>query len=173
MPVIKNAPDKELMDLYNGFDVKTVGIGSINPDIYKTPGYSKKKIQSMYIGGVSKIRYIGYELDPQPTVLVMGFEPGYQTLICIQLRYMNQKLRKAVIDFVLKTNLARIKSNLPIIVDYESLKKFVPQIKNVIRRYKVVGIKVEETIPLNEWYNVAKEPSPFDYVWKDSNPKKR
>jgi hypothetical protein len=173
MPIIKNMPDKELIDLYSGFDETMVGIGTANPDIYKTPGYSKKKIQSIYIGGMSKIRYIGYELDPQPTILVLGFEQNYQSLLCVQLRYMNQKLRKAVIDFVLKTNLARIKSNLPIMVDYESLKKVVPQIKNVIRRYKIVGIKVEETVPLNEWYDVAKESSPFEYVWKGQSKEKR
>lgn len=173
MPIIKNAPDKELLDLYSGFDVTKVGIGMANPDIYKTAGYSKKKVQSIYIGGMSKIRYIGYELDPQPTVLVLGLETNYQTLLCINTRYLSERMRAAVVDFIFKTNVSRIKSNLPIMIDYESLKRVVPQIKNVIRRYKIVGVKVEETIPLAEWAEVIKESSPFDYVWKDPNTKKR
>lgn len=164
MAIIKNHTDNELISLYDGFDSTMVGIGTHNPDIYKTAGYSAKKSQSIYIGGMSKIRYIGYDLDPEPTVLVIKLLPQYASILAINTRYMPVKLRESVISFILKTNMARIKSNLPIIIDYDTLSRAVPDIKNVVRMYKTVGIKVEETIPLREWGAVVKERSPFEHI---------
>jgi hypothetical protein len=167
MPIIKNVGD-ELLDLYKGFDSTLVGPGTISPDIYKTPGYSKKKIQTLMIGNLTKIFYGGYEHQRDPLIIPFRIEPAYNTVLGIQLGYCPLEMRESVINFILKSNAARIKSNLPMIIDYDSLKRAIPAIKYITRRYKTVLIRVEESVPLVEWDRaIREEGTKWQNHWKD------
>lgn len=150
MATIRTGLGKEYLDAYDGYDSQQVGIGLMQPDVYKTPGYSKKKIQSLAIGLLSSIVYSGYEHDQNPLILPILHESQYNTILAINLRYIPLLHRKAVMKFILESNAARIKSNQSIMIDYHSLKKSVPSIQYAVRRYKQVGIRVNETYQLNE-----------------------
>lgn len=156
MPVIKNI-GPELLQTYDAYDSTRVGAGLINPDIYRTPGYSKKKIQTLILGGLSRIVYSAYEVSPMPLILSMGVEPQYNTVLGINLLYVPIRYRQAILKFVLDSNAARIRGNLPILVDYPSLKRAIPEVRYIVRRYKQVLIRVDETYPLVEWPNVIKK----------------
>lgn len=168
MAVISQAITKDLLDMYDGYDMTKVGLGMQDPNIYATRNYQKKKIQSMVLGGISDISYSGYEHDRTPLVLVMAFEPQYNTVIGLNLRYIPSLIRKKVLKYVLQANAARIKGNTPIIINYESLKKLVPQVQGIVRRYKIIGIRVEKTYQLNEWPDTLAIKSPFENFYKMS-----
>lgn len=166
MPIITNTVNKELLATYDGYDPAKVGIGLMQPDIYKTPNYSKKKIQTLMLGSLSKIIYSGFEHDREPLILPFYVENAYNTVMAFNLRYLPVPLRKAVAKFVLESNVARIKSNLPMIIDYHAVRRAVPEAAYVVRRYKQVGIRVEDTIPLVEWANAIREPSKWQNHYK-------
>lgn len=169
MTIVSQTIGGDTAAAYDGYDQQEVGLGVVNPNIYATPAYQKKKIQNLMIGGLSSITYAGWDTDQQPNVLVMRFEPGYQTVIGINLRYFPMRIRQAILKYVLDSNVARIKSNQPILIDYNGLKRAVPQIIGGVRRYKIIGVRVMETHPLVEWPNVLKQPSPHESVYRQVN----
>lgn len=166
MAVISQAIGKDLLDMYDGFDSTKVGIGMMNPNIYATQAYQKKKIQNMIIGGVSDVIYSGHEHDRFPKILTVAYEPQYNTVIGVNLNYLPPDYRKNVLKFILETNKARIKSNVPLVINFDSLRKIVPQVNGAIRRYKVVGIRVNKTYQLNEWPEIVNESSKWQNHWK-------
>ena len=166
MATVTTSMSKEYLEMYKGYTHQAVRLGTADPSIYATSAYNKKKIKNMLIGGISKIRYAGMEHDSQPLVLTIGYEPAYATIIGFNLHYVPTPLREAIMKFVLDSNVARIKANQPIMVDYRALKRAVPQSQYIVRRYKAIGIHLEETIPLTEWPRVAKERSKWEGHFK-------
>jgi hypothetical protein len=166
MATITTSIGKEYLDSYEGYDSKQVGIGLSNPNIYKTPGYDKKKIQSLAIGLLSEAVYSGFDHDPTPLVLPIKYESQYNTILALNLHYVPQKYRQAIMKFVLESNASRIRNNQSILVDYNSLKRAIPVAQFIIRRYKQTGLRVVETYQLNEIPNAIKGSSRFDNHYK-------
>ena len=162
---------KDWIDLYNGFTEKDVGLTTIEPTIYYSKGYQKKKakkLKKLFIGGINRIIYSGYEHDKEPLVLAMSYEPVYNTIIGYNLHYIPVTYRQKIIQLVLKSNIARIKKQLPLIIDYQMIKKAVPESLGAVRRYKVIGIRVDEAIPLTEWKETIKENSKWSNYYKNA-----
>lgn len=162
MALITQTVGDDYANMYNGYDSQAVGLGLIQPNIYATPSYQKKKISNLVIGGISRIVYAGMEHDPQPLVLSLFYEARYATILGLNLHYVPQKVRQAILKFVLDSNAARIRSNQPIMIDWHSLKRAVPYVQYITRRYKQVGIHVRETIPLVEWPEAIKDKSGWE-----------
>lgn len=161
------AHQKDFLPLYKGFDTTTVGLGAIDPNIYSDKKYQQKKKQQILIGGLSELVYSGFEHDMKPKVIVMGYEPQYNTVIGINLNYGPEKVRHAIIKLIFRSNKLRIKQQKPLIIDYKMLEKVVPQVKGMIRRYKVVGIKVLNSYPLNEWETKTKGASKWQAMYRN------
>lgn len=166
MPAITSGVGKDELELYTGYDHQKVGLGMMNPDIYKTPGYSKKKVQKLVIGGLSRVIYAGMEHDQQPLILPMVHESAYNTILAYNLNYLPRPLRQAMLKYVLDANANRIKSGQPIIVDYHALKRAIKESQYVVRRYKIVGLNVRETIPLVEWPEAIQKPGRWSGHYK-------
>lgn len=167
MPVIKNVGD-ELLAAYDGYDSSRVGPG-LQTDLYRSPAYAKKKIKIILLGTITEFSYGGHDHDSFPLAIPFRVEGAYNTLLSINLNYLPYKARKAVVDYILKSNAARIKSNLPIIVDYDSLKRVVPPVQYVIRRYKQVLVSLGAdggSLPLTEWYDAIKKDSKWNNHWQ-------
>lgn len=160
--------NSEWAKVYDGFDNQLVGLGAIEPTIYHSKAYQKKKQrgQNVLIGGINRLMYAGYEHDRQPLVLALGYEPQYNTLIGYNLHYCPYTVRKAIVDMVLRTNIARIKGKKPILIDYQAIKAAIPDSQRIVRRYKVIGVRVEETVPLVEWRQVIREKSGWENWYK-------
>jgi len=150
---------------YEGFDEKEVGLG-IQRNLYATPEYAKRKTQKLLIGGLTRILYSGFEHDTTPLLLSIGYISKYNVIIGYNLRYLPEKQRKLVIDFVIKTNKANIKNKKPITVDYYALKRAIPISTQVVRMYKLIGIRVLENVPLRDWQTVIKETSKWSRHYK-------
>lgn len=168
MPAITQTISPDLLSMYSGYDQnrQEVGAGLVNPNIYSTPDYRDKKISSVVIGGISDIIYSAADHDPTPRLLAIAFEPAYQTVIGINLRYVPTKTRQNIMKFVLDSNVARIKANQPMMIDWHSLSRAVPEVKYITRRYKVVLIGVRETYPIVEWPEIVNESSPYQNHYK-------
>jgi hypothetical protein len=166
MPMITQSINKDYLDMYDGYDQQEVGLGVVQPNIYATPAYKKKKIKSLILGGISEIQYAGMEHDRNPLILTMAYEGPYSTVIGYNLHYCPPKLRSAILKFVLDSNVARIKANQPIIVDYHALKRAIPDSQYLVRRYKVVGINVLETYRLSDWPEAVKDRSKWEGHYK-------
>lgn len=164
MATVTQTVNNDVLAMYTGYDQnrQEVGAGMLTPSLYSTPEYQEKKISSVIIGGISKIIYSSAFVDPTPTILTIAFEPAYQTIIGINLRYVPARTRQAILKFVMDSNQARIRANQPLVVDWGSLKNNVPDVQYITRRYKVVLVGVRETIPLVEWPNVITERSPYE-----------
>lgn len=154
--------------LYDGFDTKAVGAGTIDPSIYATDSYRKKKIKKIMIGGLNRIVYGGAEHDSNPLALTIFYNPTYGAVLSYNLDYVPKKVRKAIIDFVIKSNIKRIKKGQPIIVDYYTLKKAIPVSVKIVRLYKVQLIRVIETYPLNSWGTAIEQKSSWQNHYKKS-----
>ena len=176
MATVSGGISSEYLSAYDGYDRQKVGLGlatGVDPasgqptdTIYATSAYAKKKTQNLPVGLVSRIRYSAYENDQNPEVLVIGYEPAYATVIGYSLRYATTTLRRAILKFVLESNASRIRGNQPMIIDYYALKRAIPDSQYLVRRYKVVGIRVEDTYTLNEWTTVATTRTPFDGFYR-------
>ena len=142
---------KNWVDVYDGFDTKLVGAGLIDPSIYSDPLYAKKKTQTLLIGGMNQITYGFWDNDMSPLIITIGYEPNYNTILAYNLHYVPEKVRHAMVQFIIKSNLKRIKKGQPLIVDYNKMKRVIPVSAQIVRRYKVVGIRVVDTIPLTAW----------------------
>lgn len=166
MPLITQSLNQDYLDMYSGYDQQKVGLGLIQPNIFATPAYQKKKISNIVIGGISRVIYSGVEHDLKPLILTMAYEPQYSTILAYNLHYITPKFRQAILKFVLDSNVARIKTNQPIMVDYYAMKRMIPESQYIVRRYKVVGLNVRETIQLVEWPNVVKESSGWELHYR-------
>lgn len=166
MTTLSPAVQKDVLDLYTGYDKQKVGIGLLS-GAYATPEYEKKKIKTMMIGAITECVYSGMELDPKPAVLALGFEPRYNTIIGLNLNYIPPKIKRAVLKYILDANAARIASNQPLLINYDSLKRAVPQVTAIVRRYKNFGIRPIETYQLAEWPEFAKKRSRYETVYTD------
>lgn len=178
MPLISQTVGDDYAQMYSGYDQQKVGLGMVNPNVYATPSYQKKKIKNLAIGGISKITYAAFDHDPNPLFLSMAYEGAYNTVIGVNLHYVPPKIRQSILKFILDSNAARIRANQPIMIDWHSLERAVPYVKYITRRYKIYGIGVKETIPLVEWPNVLTEKSPWEGHFKtlmeaSKNSKKR
>lgn len=166
MPLITQSVGKDYAEMYSGYDQQEVGLGLINPNIYASPEYQGKKVRNVVLGGLHRLVYAGMEHDPRPLYMPMIYEPRYNTLLGINYHYIPPQARKAAFKFILDSNVARIRSNQPIIVDYQNLKRAAPQVRGAVRRYKVVGIGGVQMIPLVEWPEVINESSGWENHWR-------
>jgi len=146
-----NSTKKNWEEMYTGFDSKEVGAGTINPNIYSNPDYAKKKTSTLLIGGLSQISYGGWEHDTAPLILTMHYVAAYNVLLAMNLHYVPEKIRHQIVQYILKTNKNRIKSNQPIIIDYNNMKRAIPVTSAIVRMYKLPLIRVIETYPLQAW----------------------
>lgn len=160
---------KDWDQLYDGFDTKNVGAGVIDPSIYASDSYRKKKIKKIMIGGLNRIVYGGAEHDNNPLALTIYYNAKYGAILSYNLDYVPKKVRKAIIDFVIKTNIKRIKKGQPIIVDYKTLKKSIPVSTKIVRLYKIQLIRVVETYPLNSWGTAIQQKSSWQNHYKKSS----
>jgi hypothetical protein len=169
MALIISGANKELAELYSGYDSAKVGAGLLQPDVYKTPAYNKKKVKTILLGTLAEISYGGAEHDQSPLILPFLVETQYNTLLAFNLHYVPYTVRRNILKVILDMNYARIKSNLPIIVDYHSVVKVVPQAQYIVRRYKQVLVSLGSnggSIPLSEWDKVIKGTSKWQGHWK-------
>lgn len=166
MPRLIQSIDKDVIKSYDGYDAQKVGMGLINPNAYATDAYRKTKIKTIFLGGITSMVYSGFDHDPTPTILSLFYEPAYNTIMALNLRYSDERIRRAIMKHVLEANKVRIKANQPMMVSWSALQRAVPPVAYITRRYKIVGIGVKETFPLVEWPEVAKEKSPYDGMWR-------
>lgn len=155
MAMVRTGIDKEYLELYKGFDVLKVGPGT-DPSTYASDQYAKKKIKDLYIGSLATCVYAGSEHDLLPLILPIGFEPAYNTVLGFNVNYVPVPLREAIIRYVLISNQNRIRDNLPIIVDYNAMKRAIPKSQYVVRRYKTTLLNVREVYPLLEWTDAVR-----------------
>jgi hypothetical protein len=167
MPLISQTVGQDYADMYSGYNQQKVGAGLITPDIYSTPQYSKKKIKNLVMGGISDIMYVSHDIDPNPLVLPFVMETQYSTVLAFNLNYVPPNIRKNILKFVLDSNAARIRANQPIIINYDSVKRAVPQVQGIVRRYKIVLTRPTKTYQLNEWPEVAKKRSSYQNIYKE------
>lgn len=169
MALLGTSISKEVVDSYDGFDVTNIGAGLLNPDIYKTKGYSKKKIKKLLIGTLAECSYAGADHDHSPLIIPLGTEPQYGTIIALNLHYVPLQIRRNILKVILESNKARISANQPIMIDWQSLKRSVPEVQYITRRYKQVllGYGADGgSIPLAEWGEVIKERSKWESHYK-------
>jgi len=166
---VTSAQRKDWEQLYDGFDTKDVGAGTIDPNIYATDSYRKKKVKKIMIGGLNRIVYGGAEHDNNPLALTIFYNPKYGAVLSYNLDYAPKKVRKAMIDFVIKSNIKRIKKGQPMIIDYYTLKKAIPVSTKIVRLYKIQLIRVVETFPLNSWGTAIGQKSSWQNHYKKSS----
>ena len=104
---------KDWVGIYDGFDIRSVGAGIIDPSIYSTPEYAKKKTQKLLIGGLNLINYGFWANDQNPLIITIGFVPAYNVVLAYNLHYVPEKVRHAMIQFIIKSNKNRIRKNQP------------------------------------------------------------
>lgn len=165
MATIKVPTKDEAMELYQGFDSLTVGPGT-DPDMYASDSYAKSKTKQLYIGSLADLLYSGADHDLMPTALVLSHISQWNVVLSVNIHYLNNRLRLAVIRYVLESNKNRIRDNLPIMIDWHSLKRNFPQVAGATRMYKLPLINVRQVYVLNEWEEQAKKPSRWDNHYK-------
>ena len=156
MATITGGLDREYLELYRGFSEQNVGPGT-DPGMYASDAYARRKVRKLYLGGLSTILYAGMEHDMNPLVLPFRHEPQYNTIMAFNLNYLPIPLRKNVLRFVLESNQNRIRSQQPIIVSYDAVKRAVPQVEGCVRRYKLQLINVRETHPVIDWGQIIQD----------------
>lgn len=161
MATVSQNISRDFVDLYTGYDRTRVGIG-LQTGTYASPEYARKRTEKLIIGGLSEILYAGFEHDQNPLALPFWVESQYNTVISLNLHYVPLNIRQDILKYVLDTNVARIESNQPIVVDYYDLKRAVPVSAAIVRRYKVVATRVLNTIPLRDWDKVIRRPSRWE-----------
>ncbi|MBG24017.1 MAG: hypothetical protein CMF22_11245 [Idiomarinaceae bacterium] len=163
MATITTTVSQEYLAAYDGYDSQEVGLGLINPNIYKSgEAYRRKKIKRLAIGLISSVTYAGSEHDSNPKIIPLMYEQAYGTILAYNLNYVPQRTRQAIMKYILDSNAARIRSNQSMIVDYHALKRAVPDSQYIVRRYKAVGINLIETYGLSDVPNVIKGSGRWD-----------
>ena len=141
------------------------GFSQLPYQMYATKDYQKKKIKPLLIGGINRIVYSAFEHDPTPIILTLAYEPQYNTVLSLNLRYLKPTQKRMLLDYILKSNKLRIKQQKPLVIpEWKALKRKFPFVQLVVRRYKVISIGVIETPPLLAWPKIAEESSPYSYV---------
>jgi hypothetical protein len=160
------ATNRDWADMYDGFDMQKVGIGLSNPNIYATSDYARKKQQYLVLGGLADVVYSGFEHDIEPLILSMHYETQYNTVLALNLHYIPEKYRQAILKYVLAANYSNLKTNRPLIVDYYMLKHQIPAIEGIVRRYKVTGIRVVGNVPIIDWAKAIKGVSRWQDMYR-------
>ena len=142
---------KDPLGLYDGFQIEKVGAASIDPDLYASKSYARKKESKIIIGGINRIKYLNADHDAIPLILTIGLVPQYSAFLAYNLNYVPKNIRKAMIDLVIKQNKKRIQKNQPMIVDYATMKRAIPVSSKIVRLYKVQLTKTIEVFPLVAW----------------------
>lgn len=160
----------DVIDMYSGYTRQSVGIGTANPDVYSTPGYSKKKskTQDLIIGGMSSIIYGAFEHDQNPLIIPIQYVSQYGMVMSYNLHYIPQGLRERLTSVILKMNDSRIQNNMPMVVDYKAIANVVPESKYIVRNYKNIGIRVLETYRINEWENQISKTSRWESWFREA-----
>lgn len=149
MTVLSSVPS-DYAQMYDGYDSQLVGLG-VDTANYASPQYAKLKTDKLLIGGLSEVIYAGMEHDRMPRIIPMAFETQYNTILAYNINYIPIDIRKRMIKQILQSNVARIQSNQPMFVDYYDLKAVVPETRAIVRRYKILGLRVLDAIPLRDW----------------------
>jgi hypothetical protein len=163
---------QDLKDLYKGYDAFSsvdVGAGLITPDIYASPSYTKKKTKSIMLGTLAEIAYGGADHDPTPLALPIKLVSQYNMIQALNLHYVPYRVRVNILKLVLKMNAARIKSNLSIMIDLQTILKMIPEAQYIIRNYKQVLIALPSdmgSVPLVGWEEAIKQPSRYENHWR-------
>ena len=159
---------------YNNDDLAKIGAGVLNPNIYATPEYAESKTQVISpSGALATCVYGSFDLDPNPVILTIKQEFQYNTILAVNIRYMDIPTRKALFKFVIDSNRARIQSQQTLLVTYDSLaRKFSNVVPYVTRRYKQQILRVNDStdkgiVPLVEWPNMVDLKSPFEGKYKE------
>ncbi len=160
MATITTAISSDYLQAYDGYNQQKVGIG-LQTGNYASPEYAKKKIQNLAIGLLSECVYSGFEVDPTPLMLPIAYEGAYNTILALNLHYVPESYRRAIMKFILDSNAARIRANQSMIVDWHALKRAIPIVQYITRRYKTIGIRVKETFALNDVPKAINQSSPY------------
>lgn len=155
-------------DLYSNFEPVKVGPGSLEPNIYATNNYARLKQDTLLIGGLSEILYLPFFVDKEPLLLSMKIEPQYNTVLGFNLRYVPQNIRIAMVNVVFETNQNRIRNDQSLFIDYNLMKRRVPESQYIVRRYKLPMLRVLGNIPLQDWTAVIAQTSGFENVWRQN-----
>lgn len=153
-------------NLYHGFSYQSVGIGLASPNIYATPAYAKKKQQHLVLGGIADISYAGFEHDREPLILSIKYEPQYNTILAYNLHYIPEMYRKAMLKLIFTMNKPRLQQNLPMYIDYDIIKQKIPVSENIVRRYKIIGIRNVDNVMLMNWPRVIAGNNKWQYWYK-------
>lgn len=164
-------------NLYQGFekgDLEKIGAGILNPNIYASPDYARKKVDVIPpSGGLVQCVYGPHDLDPTPIILTCNTIPAHNLILGINIRYMDVQTRKALFQYILKSNAARIQGKQSIVVDWNALRRAFPRvIPYVTRTYKTMMLATLKSVdnpivPLVEWPTMVDIKSPFDGKYKD------
>lgn len=161
--------------LYRGYDgdLAQIGAGILNPGIYATPEYAERKVENLNpSGALATCIYAGFDNDPNPVIMTLKQEFQYNTILAINIRYMNPATRKAMFKIILDSNRARINSQSSLIISYEMLARAMPNvIPYVVRRYKQQLLRVNNStdkgvVPLVEWPEMIDINSPFENFYQ-------
>lgn len=144
-----------------------VGLG-IQKTNYASYDYAKKKQDKLILGFLSKTIYIGFEHDQNPLIFAFREEPAYQTVLGVNLNYLPLDARKNISRYIVDSNSARLKNNNAPIIKYEDLIRVDKRAKGAIRRYKLMGLRVLDTIPLSEWENAIAVRSGYENHYKQN-----
>lgn len=166
MATITTAISSDYLKAYDGYDRQKVGIG-LQTGTYASSAYAKKKIQNLAIGLLSECAYSGFDVDPTPLILPIAYESAYNTILALNLHYVPQQYRRAIMKFILDSNAARIKSNQSMMVDWHALKRAIPIVQYITRRYKTIGIRVRETFALNDIPKAITQTSPYSNHYRN------
>jgi len=164
--------------LYLGYDgdLQRIGAGILS-GVYASPEYAAKKVDIISpSGALVSISYNGFDVDPNPLILTIKNEPRINCIQAINIRYMDTATRRAMFQYILQSNAARIQSQQSIIITYESLARRFPQvIPYVVRRYKHQLTRIiqpdsggQGVVPLVEWPDMTKlDNNPFEGKYKE------
>jgi hypothetical protein len=87
----------------------------------------------------------------------------------LNLHYVPYRVRVNILKLILKMNASRIKSNLPIMIDLQTILKMIPEAQYIIRNYKQVLIALPSdmgSVPLVGWEEAIKQPSRYENHWR-------
>lgn len=162
MPLITQTISPEILAAYQNYDQQKVGAGLMG-GMYASPEYQRKKIKTLAIGLISQLRsYGGADHDPSPLILPYHYSPQYGAVYSFNLNYVPERVRRNIMKVVLDMNVARIRANMPMMIDYHSLVRVVPEAAGIVRLYKMPLINLEETYSLDQVPDIVKKKSPWE-----------
>lgn len=166
MALIAPSVPQSYIDDYHGFDIRDVGPGLLQPNIYHSDSYALKKTSHILMGCINDCYYSSFEIDRNPLIIPFQFEPQYQTILAFNIHYIPRKYRQALARYIIFSNRHRIESNLPLLIDYQRIKQRIPAVTGIVRRYKIVLLRVNGTVPLQQWPIAIKQHSRWQHIYK-------